>query len=430
MDELTTVLWVIGAIVVTTVAWLVYLTLAVNADSNREDLVNAAPPIGDDPSVFLRALHGAAGEKPSSGNHVEILVNGDEIFPAMIEAIRASTQTVHFATYVWWEGKKIPDTFADLFCETAKRGVTVRLVIDSEGSESMSKALLQKMQSAGCHVAFFRSLHWNTWMRYNQRSHRRLLIVDGKLGFTGGVGIADVWAGDAEDSDHWRDTHAKVRGPAVSTLQAAFADNWNKATSELLLNAQDYPELDEAGTMEASVVVSTPTSGTSAAQRTMASLIAGSTKTLHITNAYFVPTPAFVHNLCEASKRGVDVQVIAPGPHHDMPIVRYASWHSWPKLLEAGVKIFEYQPTMIHCKTVVADSQVSLIGSINFDPRSFALNLECGVVVADAGVAARMETAFQSDLTRCKQIEMAEVRGRNQLRKTRDAVCYWIRGQL
>ncbi|MGH9421574.1 MAG: phospholipase D-like domain-containing protein, partial [Thermoanaerobaculia bacterium] len=327
-------------------------------------------------------------------------------------------------------GKKVPDEFADLFCETAKRGVIVRLVIDSQGSESMSQALLEKMQQAGCHVAFFRSLHWNTWMRYNQRSHRRLLIVDGKLGFTGGVGIADEWAGDAEDSDHWRDTHARVRGPVVATLQAAFADNWNKATSELLLNAQDYPELDQAGTMEASIVVSTPTSGTSAAQRTMASLIAGSTKTLHITNAYFVPTPAFVHNLRDASKRGVDVKIVVPGPHHDMPVVRYASWHSWKKLMKAVVKVYEYQPTMVHCKTVVADGQVSLVGSINFDPRSFALNLECGIVVADAEVAERMERAFQSDLTRCRQIEMAEVLGRNPLRKMRDAVCYWVRGQL
>ncbi len=430
MAELTTLLWVLAAILITTVLWLVYLTLAVNADSNREDFVIASPPIGDDPSTFLRALQGATGEKPSSGNHVDVLFNGDQIFPAMLDAIRESKETVHFATYVWWEGKTVPDTFADLFCETAKRGVTVRLVIDSEGAESMSRALLEKMQGAGCHVAFFRSMHWNTWMRYNQRSHRRLLIVDGKVGFTGGVGIADEWAGDAENSDQWRDTHARVRGPVVASLQAAFADNWNKATSELLLNAQDYPELLPVGDMEASMVVSAPTTGTSAAQRTMASLIAGSTKTLYVTNAYFVPTPAFVHNLRHAAKRGVDVQIIVPGPHHDMPVVRYASWHSWKRLLKAGVKIFEYQPTMIHCKTVVVDGQVSLVGSINFDPRSFALNLECGVVVADAVVATRMEAAFRSDLERSRQITIEEVRARNPFRKTRDAISYWVRGQL
>ena len=425
-----TFLWVTGAIVATTVAWLVYLTLAVNTDANREDLVNAAPPIADDPSLFLRTLHGSAGESPTKGNHIDVLINGDEIFPAMTEAIGQSTETVHFATYVWWDGKEVPDAFATLFCETAKRGVSVRIVIDSEGSESISVALVRKMRDAGCKVEFFRRLHWNTWMRYNQRSHRRLLIVDGKVGFTGGVGIADEWSGDGGGPEHWRDTHARITGPAVYSLQAAFADNWNKATSELLLNARDYPALENTGTMEASVVVSTPTSGSSAAQRTMASLIAGSTKTLHITNAYFVPTPAFVKNLCDASRRGVDVRVIVPGPHHDMPIVRYASWHSLPDMLEAGVKIFEYQPTMIHCKTAVADGAVSIIGSINFDPRSFALNLECAVVVADTGVAAAMESAFAADLAQCMSIDGQAVRNRGVARKARDAVCYWVRGQI
>ena len=427
---LVTALWVLGSIVGTSILWFIYLTLAVNAAANREDLVNAAPPIGDTPSIFLRTLHGSTGEMPTMGNHVDILVNGDQIFPEMIDAIRQSRETVHFATYVWWNGRIIPDEFATVFCETAQRGVGVRIVIDSEGSESMSKAHLQKMCDAGCKVEFFRRLHWNTWMRYNQRSHRRLLIVDGKVAFTGGVGIADEWSGDAGAPEHWRDTHAKLRGPAVASLQAAFADNWNKASSELLLNERDYPELGEEGSMEVSGVVSTPTSGSSAAQRTMASLIAGATKTLHISNAYFVPTPAFVKNLCDACSRGVDVQVIVPGPHHDMPAVRYASWHSWPALLEAGVKIFEYQPTMIHCKTVVADGIVSLVGSINFDPRSFALNLECGVVVADAGVAAAMETAFSNDLANSIGIDSEAVQNRGVVRKTRDAACYWVRAQL
>ena len=425
-----TAFWVLGAVLSMVALWFIYLTLAVNSQANLEDLVNAAPPIGDDPSTFLRSLHGSAGQMPTTGNHVDILVNGDEIFPAMAEAIRTSRETVHFATYVWWDGKQIPGEFATLFCETAQRGVLVRIVIDSEGSESMSKELLDKMCDAGCKVEFFRRLHWNNWMRYNQRSHRRLLIIDGQVAFTGGVGIADEWAGNAGGPKHWRDTHARVRGPAVASLQAAFADNWNHASSQLLLNARDYPALTNEGSMEATVVVSTPTSGSSAAQRTMASLIAGATKTLHITNAYFVPTPAFVENLCDACSRGVDVRVIVPGPHHDMPVVRYASWHSWPKLLEAGVKIFEYQPTMIHCKTAVVDGVVSLIGSINFDPRSFALNLECGVVVADKGAAARMEAAFATDLASSIPIDIDAVRSRGVARKMRDAVCYWVRAQL
>jgi cardiolipin synthase len=425
-----TVMLVIIAVLVPVAGGFVYMTLAINADANRQDLVDAAPPIAADPSAFLRALHGATGEGPSNGNQVDVFLNGEEIFPAMIEAIRGSRETVHFSTYVWWKGKHVPDQFAALFRETAQRGVTVRIVIDSEGSESMSPSLLQQMRAAGCHVVFFRRVRWNTWMRYNHRTHRRLLIVDGKVGFTGGVGIADEWSGNAESPEHWRDTHARVLGPAVSSLQAAFADNWNQATEELLLNARDYPPLEEPGPMEACIVVSTPAYGSSAAQRTMASFIAGSTRTLHITNAYFVPTPAFVKNLCRASRRGVDVKVIVPGPHHDMPIVRHASWHVWPKLLAAGVKIYEYQPTMIHCKTIVADGEVSLIGSINFDPRSFALNLECAVVVADAGIAAGMESAFAGDLALCTQIHLRTVKSRGVVARTRDAACYWVRAQL
>jgi len=425
-----TVVAVIIAVLVPVIAWFVYLTLAINADANRQDLVNASPPIAADPSLFLRALHGAAGERPSMGNLVDVLQNGEEIFPAMVKAIRGSRETVHFSTYVWWKGETIPDQFAALFRETAQRGVTVRIVIDSEGSESMSQVLVQQMRDAGCHVALFRRVRWNTWMRYNHRSHRRLLIVDGRIGFTGGVGIADEWSGHAESPTHWRDTHARVQGPAVTSLQAAFADNWNQATEELLLNARDYPNLEQAGTMEACVVVSTPAYGFSAAQRTMAAFIAGSTRSLHITNAYFVPTPAFVKNLCDASRRGVDVKVIAPGPHHDMPAVRHASWHVWPKLLAAGVKIYEYQPTMIHCKTLVADGQVSLIGSINFDPRSFALNLECGLVVADSETAATMERAFAADLAQCKPIDLSELKARGVIATTRDAACYWVRAQL
>jgi cardiolipin synthase A/B len=425
-----TVIVVIIAVLIPMIAWFVYMTLAINADANRQDLVDAAPPIAADPSAFLRALHGATGERPSTGNQVDVYLNGEEIFPAMIDAIRGSRETVHFSTFVWWKGKTIPDQFAALFSEAAQRGVKVRIVIDSEGSESMSQPLLRQMREAGCQVAMFRRVRWNTWMRYNHRTHRRLLIVDGTVGFTGGVGVADEWSGRAESPEHWRDTHARVRGPAVSSLQAAFADNWNQATTELLLNARDYPLLEDAGAMQACIVVSTPDYGSSAAQRTMAAFIAGSTQTLHITNAYFVPTPAFIKNLCDASQRGVDVKVIVPGPHHDMPPVRHASWHVWPKLLAAGVKIYEYQPTMIHCKTLVADGQVSLIGSINFDPRSFALNLECAVVVSDAETATGMERAFAADLALCTPIDLSAVSSRRVLERARDAVCYWVRAQL
>jgi cardiolipin synthase len=221
-----------------------------------------------------------------------------------------------------------------------------------------------------------------------------------------------------------------MMGPVVASLQAAFADNWNQCTDALLLNARDYPVLVASGDMDACAVVSTPANGSSAAQRTMAACIAGATCSLHITNAYFVPTPAFVETLCEASDRGVDVKIIVPGPHHDMPVVRHASWHVWPTLLARGVEIYEYQPTMIHCKTLTVDRNVSLIGSINFDPRSFALNAECAVAVGDATLAEEMERVFAADLERCVQIDLATVDARGVFTRSRDAVSYWIRAQL
>ena len=429
-----TTLWiavaaVAGGILLAALLIFTYLTIVINADANRQDRVDSAPPIGPDGRPFLRALHGACGEPHRSGNEVTLLQNGEQIFPAMIEAIRNSRETVHFSSYVFWAGA-IPDQFADLFCETAERGITVRIVLDSEGADLIHPALIKRMRAAGCFVAMYGRARWYTWMRYNRRTHRRLLIVDGTIAFTGGVGIADEWSGHAQSPKHWRDTHARLTGPIVSSLQAAFADNWNQCSDELLLNARDYPPLEQTGSMDVSPVVSTPANGSSPAQRTMAAFIAGATHSLHITNAYFVPTPAFVHTLCAASSRGVDVKIIVPGPHHDMPVVRHASWHVWPTLLAHGVEIYEYQPTMIHCKTLTADRAVSLIGSINFDPRSFALNSECGVVVADTGIAAEMERVYSADLTQCVRILPATVGARGVVARMRDALCYWVRAQL
>ena len=406
-----------------------YWTVIVNADANRQDRIDAAPSVQADAQTFLRALHGACGEPPTHGNNVEIYQNGDEIFPAMFAAIRAARETVHFSTYVYWKGH-VAEQFADLFCETAARGIKVRIVVDSEGANSLPAALVARMCAAGCSVVWYGKARWYTWLRYNRRSHRRILVVDGVVGFTGGVGIADEWSGDADSPVHWRDTHARLTGPIVSSLQAAFADNWNQCTDELLLNARDYPVPEVTGNMTACGIVSSPANGSSAAQRTMAACIAGATSSLCITNAYFVPTPAFIENLCNARQRGVEVRIIVPGPYHDMPTVRHASWHVWARLLRAGVEIHEYQPTMIHCKTLVVDSRVSLIGSINFDPRSFALNAECAVIVADDDLASRMERAFSQDIERCHRIELAAVNGRSMLARARDAACYWMRAQL
>jgi cardiolipin synthase len=397
--------------------------------SRHQDRVESVPPVATELDAFLRSLAAAAGQPCTTGNTVELLQNGDEIFPPMLEAIRQSRSTVHFATYIYWTGR-IPDQFAEALCDAAQRGVIVRLVLDSEGSAPISKTIVKRLTDAGCKVAWFRRIRWFDFTRYNRRTHRRILVVDGVVGFTGGVGIADEWAGHAESPKQWRDTHVHVTGPAVSALQAAFADNWNLCTDELLLNARDYPALSPTGKLPVCGVVSTPTNGTSPAQRVVAACVAASARTLHVTNAYFVPGPAFIESLCDARARGVDVKIVVPGPYHDQPIVRRASRHTWKKLVAGGVRIYEYQPTMIHAKTMVVDGAVSLVGSINLDPRSFALNAESGVVVAEAGFGEAMERAFAADLAECTQVDAQTVASLGVVTRTVDALCYWCRAQL
>lgn len=427
---MTTLLWVAAVIAAAFVFGLVYMNVAVNFVANQQDRVDRVPAIGADPAAFMRALHGAAGHGCTTGNHVTLYQNGDEIFPAMLDAIRGSRSSVHFSSYILWSGE-IADRFVDAFCDAARRGVVVRLVVDSEGSaKRLDAGLVRRLRDAGCHFAWYRPAQWFDLIKYDSRTHRRILVVDGMVGFTGGVGIADPWLGDAEGPEHWRDTHARIAGPAVRGLQAGFTDNWNQCTRELLLNEPDYPVLAPSGDMTMTTVISTPAGGSSPAQRVMAACIAAATRTLHVTNAYFVPTPAFVEALCAARARGVEVKVIVPGPYHNKPFVRRASRHTWKALLAGGVEVHEFQPTMVHAKTLTVDGTLALVGSINFDPRSFSLNAEAGIVVADPGLAAEMDSAFAADLARCRRITPRDIGDRTLGTRVVDAVCYWVRAQL
>ena len=400
-----------------------------NAAADRADAIVSAPSVDKDAYAFMRAFAGAAGQPVLDGNEVTLLQNGVEIFPALFDAIAAARDSIHFSTFIYESGH-VPRRFADAVTAAARRGVEVRIVLDSRGSKKIPPALVTQMRDAGCQVRWFRSIQWFTWAKYNHRTHRKLLIVDGKLAFTGGVGIADEWDGKGDSPTHWRDTHVRILGPAVAAVQAAFVDNWNEATGELPIREKYFPELSPVGKVRICAVQSNPTNSTSAAQRSMAALIAGSSKRLWITNAYFVPTPAFITTLSEAKARGVDVRILMPGPHHDQPAVRRASRRTWPALLGGNVELYEFQPTMIHGKIVIVDGAVTSIGSINFDPRSFALNAEFGVVVLDRETAARMEEAFVADLAHARRITEEDVRRLSYRDNLFDSICYWIRGQL
>lgn len=422
-------LFLLGGIASALAVVFLYITLAANAEANHQDRVMSVPPIVPELDAFLRTLQGAAGEGVVNGNEVAVFQNGDEIFPPMLAAIRSSVSTIHFSTYVYWAGA-VPREFAQTLSDAAQRGVMVRLVLDSEGAETMPRELVDQMCAAGCKVTWFRRMRWFDWMKYNHRTHRRLLIVDGKIGFTGGVGIADEWTGHAQSPSHWRDTHVRLTGPIVASLQAAFTDNWNQSTEELLLDARDFPPLPPTGDISICSVISTPANGASAAQRVMAALIAGATRTLYISNAYFVPTPTFIDALCSARDRGVDVRVLVPGPFHDMKMVQRASRHTWPRLVKHGVGIYEYQPTMMHAKTVVADGELFLVGSINFDPRSFALNAEFGVIIVSRQLATERMRSFEDDLGRSTRVTAATLASFGIANRAADAICYWARAQL
>ena len=410
-------------------AGFVYLTASVNAAADRADSIVSAPRVEKDADAFMRAFAGAAGQPVVGGNLMTLLQNGIEIFPALFEAIAAARESIHFSTFIYESGH-VPTRFADAVSAAAQRGVEVRIVLDSRGSKKIPPALIEQMRDAGCQVRWFRSIQWFTWANYNHRTHRKLLIVDGKLAFTGGVGIADEWDGKGDSPAHWRDTHVRIVGPAVAAVQAAFVDNWNEATGELVLHEKYFPVQSAVGSVRICAVQSNPTNSTSAAQRSMAALIAGSSRRLWITNAYFIPTPPFIKTLCEAKARGVDVKILMPGPHHDEPAVRRASRRTWPALLRGNVELYEFQPTMIHGKIVIVDSAVTSIGSINFDPRSFALNAEFGVVVLDREIAALVEEAFVTDLTRARQITGEDIRRLSYRDNLFDSICYWIRAQL
>ena len=286
------------------------------------------------------------------------------------------------------------------------------------------------MKAAGCEISWFRLAHWDDWEKYNRRTHRRLLVIDGEIGFTGGVGIADQWDGAGDSPAHWRDSHVRVRGPAVRALQSAFVDNWNEATGQLVLGAAHFPDLPRSGDTRVSIIQSNPANATSAAQRSIAAMIAGATRSLYVTNAYFLPTPPFVKALCGARARGVEVRVVMPGRFHNKPAVRRASRHTWRDLVDANVELYEHEVTMVHAKVIVADGCVTCVGSINFDPRSFALNAECGAVILDTDIAEKATKAFEKDVANSRRVTSEDLDELSFFSRVMDAAAYWVRSQL
>ncbi|KQV50960.1 cardiolipin synthase [Massilia sp. Root335] len=354
---------------------------------------------------FRRSLGVLLGPPIIEGNKVEALLNGDQIFPAMLDAIRSAQKSISFETYIYWEGT-IGREFTEALSERARAGVKVHVLLDWIGSMKIGEAALDEMRRAGVEVHRYHKPVWWKLARLNNRTHRKLLIVDGKTGFTGGVGIADKWRGHAQDPDHWRDSHFRVEGPVVGQMQAVFNDNWTKATGAVLDGPDYFPALVAQGDMPAQMFSSSPTGGSESMHLMYLLAITAARHTIHLSNSYFVPDELALKALIAAAKRGVDVRIITPGPVIDSDIVRAASRERWGELLAAGVKMAEYQPTMYHVKALVVDSLLVSVGSTNFDNRSFILNDEANLNVLDAGFAKQQEAVFEDDWKHARQVSL------------------------
>jgi cardiolipin synthase A/B len=355
---------------------------------------------------FTRMIGNLLGPTLVGGNRIQTLCNGDEIFPAMLDAIRGARRTITFETYIYWSGE-IARQFADALAERAKAGVRVHIMLDWLGSGKIDKALLREMKAAGCQVVEYHPFYFydiNSFQQLDHRTHRKILVVDGRIGFAGGVGIADVWLGNADRPDHWRENHYRVDGPAVAQLQAVFMDNWMQTTGQVLHGDDYFPTLDAAGDEFAQTFKSSAQGGSESMQLMFLLSIACAGKEVLMESAYFVPDELTIRALLAARRRGVDVQIIVPGPKIDEKIVRRASRATWGRLLKEGVKIYEYQPTMFHCKLLIVDGLWVSLGSSNIDNRSFRLNDEANLNVYDGEFARRQVEVFGDDRLHAKEI--------------------------
>jgi len=337
------------------------------------------------------------------GNQVDYLHNGDEIFPAMLEAVRGAKRFIAFETYIYWS-EQIGREFADALAERGRAGVPVHVVIDAVGSNSMDENMLKSMQQAGVELHLYRPLRWYNLGRINNRTHRKLLIVDGQIGFTGGVGIADQWLGTAQDPEHWRDAHFRLRGPAVLQMQAVFNDNWLQATGKVLHGPTYFPATVNAGSARAQVFSSAANSGSDSMQLMYLMAISSATREIDISASYFVPDHLTRATMVAALRRGVRIRFILPGEHMDAELVRYASRAHWGPLLREGAEIYEYQPTMFHTKVMTVDGVMATVGSTNLDARSFRLNDEANLNIYDPSFAARMTSIFEEDIKRSHRV--------------------------
>jgi cardiolipin synthase len=378
---------------------------------------------------FCQTIVGATGAHFIKNNKVAVLNNGEEFYPAMLEDVRNAKRTITMEAYIYWKGE-IGMQFARALAARRRAGVEVKLLLDAVGSSTIGKEILELLRDSGCELAWFNPVFQTTIGRFNHRNHRKSLIIDGRVAYTGGAGIADHWRGRAQDPEHWRDIQVRVEGPAATGLQTGFTHNWLITTGELISGSRFFPPPDSAGTLAVQTILSSPDDGASAARILFYLGIACAREKIYISNPYFVPDDGAMKVLTDAAARGVDVKVMVAGEHNDVKTSRYASIRLYGKLLKAGVKIYEYVPTMMHQKTMVVDGMWSTVGTTNFDNRSFALNDESNISIYDPRLALELEKVFADDLKVSRRVTLEEWENRGVKARVFGALSIFFKDQI
>lgn len=383
--------------------------------------------VGD--QEFCETMAGAAGVPFVGGNSLVLFNNGDRFYPPMLEAIARAKRSITIEAYIYWAGD-IGMRFAKALADAQQRGVRVKILLDAVGSQSVGAEILKVLDTAGCHLAWYNPFRWTHLRRINNRTHRKSLIVDGQIGFTGGAGIADHWLGDAQDDKHWRDLMIRIEGPAVRPLQTGFAQNWLECTGELVTGPYFYPIPASAGALSLQTIMSSPETGASTVRVMYCLAISAAHTSIDIANPYFVPDHVSIDLFRDAVKRGVRVRVMVAGHSNDTMVTRYNSTRLYGALLEAGVELYEYNRTMMHHKIMMVDGLWSTVGTANFDNRSFSHNEESNVSVIDEGVTHELLASFERDLAVCDRVTLDAWHHRGISTRIIEALASFVQDQV
>lgn len=377
----------------------------------------------------LPSIANLTGSPILPGNRVEVLQNGDEFFPALFADIARARESIHLETYVWWQGE-ICEQLARALADKARQGVEVRVLLDAVGSQKGDDELFEMMRAAGAKVEAYHPFRFADLGLFNNRTHRKLAIFDGRVAHVFGHGIAQEWTGHAQDKEHWRDTGVRLQGPIVAAVQGVFAENWIEQSAETLVGEKYFPPLAPAGNVRAHVTASSPQGGVSRLELLFKLAIASAQRELLLQNPYFIPDGEVTGLLERASRRGVDIRIMVPGAGTDSSVVRHAGHHQYEELLRHGIRIYEYQPTLNHQKVMVVDGVWSHVGSTNFDDRSLDINDEASVGLIDAATARQLRQAFARDLQRCREIGLEGWSRRTAWHRALDRMSYLLNEQL